>query len=699
MIIKKCEGWVLRFIILGLIFVWVLPVAATETKVNADTTTERRDRKKKKNTETMEEMVVTGTRSEEKITSIPTKVELIKGETIEMTVGETITEQLKKNASIGVVEYPGALAGIGIRGFKPEFFGITQHSLILINGRPSGVTNLAGILSDNIERIEVLKGPASSLYGGEAMGGVVNIITKKNRGELTGMAELGYGSFETNFQKGAIGGRIIEGLDFDLNARRYEQADDLIMGNGHKRANTTYNTQNANIRLGKDLGEAWRLDLSGDIYQGRDIETPGDTFDGNLKSGTKDIDHYGLDAVAEGQLGRHNTLTLTAYTTNEASDYYNRYIDNEINPIQVPAYRFYDSETEWVGLQVKDAYMWKIHRFIVGVDYQDIEKKSRSYTEEGERQAPYSPDEGRTNRAGYLETIWKFMDQKLTATMGGRYDSFDVETKSTPYKDDFTPNSESFSAFSPRTGLNYKFDQGIRLHTTVGKAFVPPSAWELAGYSETKVDGGTEITRGNSKLDPESSTTYDLGAGYDQPLFGLYADLTYFHTNVEDKITEVKRGDITTFANSLNAEMEGLEALLSFDIGAPLNWDRFVIFFVNATYMLTAEEEEEKGVYKDIQNVADYTVNYGVQYEDGTFDGKLHVRNQGPMRDTDQHAADGPELEYPSFTVVDLVVGMTFLEHHRITLKADNILDEDYYEKKGYPKPGRAFFASYQYMF
>ena len=291
------------------------------------------------------------------------------------------------------------------------------------------------------------------------------------------------------------------------------------------------------------------------------------------------------------------------------------------------------------------------------------------------------------------------MDEKLTATVGGRYDSFDVKTKSTPYKDDFTPNSESFAAFSPRTGLNYKFDQGIRLHTTVGKAFVPPSAWELAGYSETEVDDGIEITRGNSDLDPESSITYDIGVGYDQPLFGLYADLTYFHTNVKDKITKVTHGDINTYANSLSAKMDGLEALLSFDLGAPLNWDRSVTFFINTTYMLTAEEEEEEDVYKDIHNVADYTVNYGIQYEDGIFDGKLHVRNQGPMRDTDWNAADYPELEYPGFTVVDLVVSMTVLEHHRITLKADNLLDENYYEKKGYPKPGQAVFASYKYMF
>ncbi|MHB1378746.1 MAG: TonB-dependent receptor [Desulfurivibrionaceae bacterium] len=112
-----------------------------------------------------------------------------------------------------------------VSGFAGET--ITKHSLVLINGRPAGTTTLATILVGNIERIEILKGPASSLYGGEAMGGVVNIITKKNTDGLTGIVETGGGSFQTNGQKAAMGGAVGKGLDFDLSARRFEQADDF----------------------------------------------------------------------------------------------------------------------------------------------------------------------------------------------------------------------------------------------------------------------------------------------------------------------------------------------------------------------------------------------------------------------------------------------------------------------------------------
>ncbi|WP_457573113.1 TonB-dependent receptor [Desulfolithobacter sp.] len=646
----------------------------------------------------LDEVVVTATRSEEEALKIPVKVEIIDSETIELTTGDTLTEQLKKNSSIGVIEYPGALAGIGIRGFRPEFSGITKHSLILINGRPAGATNLATILTDNVERIEVLKGPASSLYGGEAMGGVINIITKKHTGPLTGLAEIGYGSFDSNFEKAALGGKISDRFDFDIFAQRFEEADDYTMGNGETRPNTSYRTQNGSLRLGSDLG-AWRFDLTGDIYQGRDIETPGDIAYGSETAGHKDIDRTGLDFTISGPLGSADNLSLTGYLTNETSENYKHYTGYYPTTVQVAPYRSYDSETDWIGLQLKNEYTWHGHRFIAGIDYQDINKESRSYNQDGTRKAPWSPDEGRENWAGYVETIWRFMGDRLTATVGGRYDTFEVETKPTPYKTDFTPNSEDFSTFSPRAGLNYLFDNGIRLHTTLGKAFVPPSAAQLAGYAETVVDGVTMVTRGNPDLDPESSITWDAGIGYQRPALGLSLDVTYFHTDVDDKITSVTIGNTTTYENSLSAEMDGLETELSFDIGAPLGWDRSVELFINTTHIFTAQEEQADGSMKDIHNVADYTLNYGVQYSDDIVEARLHFRSQGQMKDTDWTVAGYPETEYPSFTVADLVVTATVQERHRLSLKVDNLFDEYYYEKKGYPKPGRGIYLSYRYQF
>ncbi|HMF58927.1 MAG TPA: TonB-dependent receptor plug domain-containing protein, partial [Vicinamibacterales bacterium] len=136
----------------------------------------------------IERMVVTGRRMETRLSETPQKIEVVDAQDIERSVAADVTDALKKNAGVEVVQYNGVLSGIGIRGFRPEISGINKRSLLLIDGRPSGVTNLATLLLDNIDHIEVLKGPASAVYGASAMGGVVNVITRQSRGPLKGGA-------------------------------------------------------------------------------------------------------------------------------------------------------------------------------------------------------------------------------------------------------------------------------------------------------------------------------------------------------------------------------------------------------------------------------------------------------------------------------------------------------------------------------
>ena len=147
------------------------------------------------------------------------------------SVAADLTDVLKKNAGVDVVQYSGALSGIGIRGFRPQFSGINKRSLLLIDGRPSGVTNLATLLLDNVERIEVLKGAASAVYGSSAMGGVVNVITRQSRGKIGGNARVGGGSFgDIGVRRRASAATSSSRVDFDVTGNAFDQRDDYPHG-------------------------------------------------------------------------------------------------------------------------------------------------------------------------------------------------------------------------------------------------------------------------------------------------------------------------------------------------------------------------------------------------------------------------------------------------------------------------------------
>ena len=653
-----------------------------------------KDEQQKDKTYKMDEIVVTATRTEVKKEEVPAVVEVIDALDLDTTVDRNLVRVLKKNSSIDVIDYPGVLSGISIRGFRPEFSGITKHSLVLIDGRPAGATNLATILKDNVERVEILKGPASAIYGAEAMGGVVNIITKKSKDKIKTSIAVGGGSFDTHYESITSGGRITGWLDFDASVSNKNQNDDFKMGNGHKRENTSYKERYGNLRLGSSLTENWRIDVKGDWYGGRDIMTPGAMYDEDRKPSEKDIDRYGGDISLKGKIGDHEPM-VTLYASHEDTEYTKRYKGQT-------HYKNFESETEWWGAQIQNRYHLFNHDITLGGDYQDIDVESKSYKSDGSRKAPYRPDSERENIGIFADAFLRLFNERLIFNTGVRYDRFELKTKTTPLKTDFNPGSETFSNTSPRAGLKYFFtdDHMFQFHSTVGTAFVPPDAYEMAGYSERIVSGGTMITMGNADLDPEESLTWDAGLSCKISRWGMFADITYFHTDVDDQISKVKISDtVTTYENSDEAEIHGLEFELSVDAGQIMDWGRTVEFFANGTRLFSAVEKISGANDRDIHNVAHWKLNTGIRYDDSIFFGKFLVRYMGERKDYDWYTVGYPVIIYDDFTVCDLDIGMRFMDHHQIKVAVNNIFDQHYYEKPEYPLSGMAIYVDYTFTF
>ena len=639
----------------------------------------------------LKEVVVTATRTAEKKRDIPQVVNVITKKDIKMTVGDDLTDVLKKNSSVDVIEYPGGYSGtISIRGIRSDYWGTNKHCLVLVNGRPIGATTLASIDKNTIERIEVLKGPASSLYGSDAMGGVVNIITKETKGEIKTSVAVGAGSFATWNTELSSGGNITDRIDFNIDADAYQQNGDIRMGNGHKRDHTAFKKYNSVARLGINFSKNWRLDVRGNWYAGRDIEFPNDIDWGDTKQKSRDVNQYGGDLKLSGTVVEKNEVNLNFYYSREDNEYYYEY--SGMNP-----YKGSSNDFDWIGTQLQDTYRWGPHSFTLGVDYQKIEEEGKSWNANGTRKGPWRPDNERETFSVFGETMLKYFDDRMIITMGGRYNTIKLKTRHTPFKTGFTPGSEDFSAFNPSGGLKFFITPHWQIHSTIGTAFVTPKPEEMAGVW---VNNWGTTTKGNPDLNPEKSVTWDAGISFDKKEWGLLGDFTYFMTDIDDKVEKVKeKNKLYTYENAVDAKIRGIEGNFSFDIGSLATLGSSVRLFANFTRLFKAEETLSTG-RQDIHNVADFKIIYGLEYDDGhLFNGRVTARYVGHMKDTDWAKRGSPEVENPSFTVVDVAANFHFAEHHYLNFQVGNLFDKYYYETKGYPLPGRSFFVKYTYEF
>lgn len=625
-------------------------------------------------------------------------IDVIDATDLERTVAADLTDALKKNAGVDVIQYSGALSGIGIRGFRPQTSGVNKRSLLLVDGRPSGITNLATLTLDDVERIEILKGAASSLYGSSAMGGVVNVITRQSRGKIAGAALVGGGSFGTSNVAGRVGGNITRRVDADAAGAWFDQRDDFRMGNGQVRPATRYKTYNGSLRVGVDIAHDWRLNGRAEAYRGRDIMTPGDLASGLNSQGRKNLEQAANDLRLTGRAGDH-AIAMTAYRTAESGQIFNVTTTNPLDTPYLP-YLSFESDLHWNGAQFRDAWAWSPrHKLVIGADYERVTSVSRSYSRTGDRTAPFSADSNKRTVGIYAEQAMKWQDGRTVVTIGGRVDRISTATLATAFKSNFTPSESTFTTFNPSAGLTHEIVKGIRTHFSVGRGFIPAEAIMLTGFTTTTVAGRQQISQGNPDLRPERSMGFDGGVEWTTPV--SHVDVTLFRTVVKDRfITNVVISNPPPPASIIVSVENGLDGHIS---GAEVNAERRVGgrvgVFANATYYFNRKERLASGVEQDILNVARATVRAGVDVDYGRLASRISARFVHGRKDNDFSAPGFPIIEYDDFTVVDASSTYRLAAQHAIVLAAQNLFDAYYYEKRGFPLQGRSVILSYRIGF
>lgn len=655
-------------------------------------------------------LVVTGRRMESKLSETPQKIELVTSEDIERSVAVDLTDLLKKNSGVDVIQFPGLLSGIGMRGFAPEFGGINKRSLLLIDGRPSGVTNLASLLLENVDHVEVLKGPASSIYGASAMAGVVNVITKRSRGPIAGSLRLGARSFGTSDIRGRVGGSITPRVDFDASVNVFDQRDDYRVGSGSDKRRgyslahnavlpyTSYRNNDAWLRVGADVARTWRLDGRVNVYQARDVSNPGDVFFEGNRLSRKDFERSTTDIRLQGQLGSHMVST-TAYTAGETA---HSTTVTSPNPADRPFLPFLFSETylDWKGLQVQDAWGWRPgHNLVIGLDSELVESQGRSYLGTGARTGPISADNTKRTVGVYAENTARLKNGSTVISLGGRVDNIRFETFDTPFKTGFRPSATAFTVFNPSVGVKQLLMPGVRAHGTAGRAFVPADARALTGFQTNIVGGRTQIRQGNPNLRPERSVSFDVGVERTSQSSRL--DVTYFQTKVTDRvvanvvISNPAPPDpvIVSFVNALGARMRGMDV----DFDQRLN--RRVAVSASATHYFTHKEQLPTTGERDINVIAENSIRAGIDLDVGPLAGRVSTRYVQGRRDLDFNTAGNPQIDYEDFATVDLSAIYHLTRQHALSIAVNNLFDTYYYEKLGYPHPGRTIAVTYRFDF
>jgi outer membrane receptor protein involved in Fe transport len=652
----------------------------------------------------LDPVVVTASRSAQHINDVPSSIQVVDAKALDNTVGLSFLDLLKKNASVDVIQYPNGLAGIGLRGMRPDFeFSINPHTLVLVDGRPSGSSSFTTISPESIDHVEVLKGPASALYGASASGGVVNIITKRSTGPVGGAVSAGYGSFGT-YQGGlAVGGSLSPRTDFDLGVGYVDQSRDFSSGYD-KRSEQEYShfhRLSGKLRVGSDLNDITRLDVSVDSADLSNQSPGAQSFTPPSRSANQ-TDRTSGDVRLRMTPADHDILAV-GYLSRENYNYYE---------VPVDAVRFRESTTttRYKGVQLQDN--WSIAEpfsLTYGVDWQRVEADNGSYNATGAAIAPYSPNESRDSKAIFAEGTLRLLDGSLIVTAGARNDWIESRTLATPVKTNFTPGRADYRAFDPRGGIVYKFNEQWRLHASAGRAFVPADGSQIAGQTVEFAGTQERLTIGNQALRPERNTTYDFGVGFSNAL--VQSDVTYFDSRTRDRIASLITEDtpalrVSSYINADRSRSRGIEGSLAMDTGLLFGLPAGHLGISSSATRILEARDSVSGVYTPVRNVANWNANLSVTVSNASdLSATLTARYDGTRYDTDNSQGaiftdgKGGLFPYSTFTVFDLSTRWDVTAADTLGLQVSNLFNKGYYEKADYPMPGRATYVRYTRKF
>ncbi|MBN2807999.1 MAG: TonB-dependent receptor [Deltaproteobacteria bacterium] len=644
----------------------------------------------------LDEMVVSASRVAEPLRDVAAQVEVIDAEDIRNSSATFVDELLVEQGLGHIHKYPGSLSRIEIRGFLSPMSseGFSSNILFLVNGRRAGTVNLAKIPVTNVERVEVIKGSASAIYGSEAMGGVVNIITRTGSG--TPSASLGVQVGSQSFARGTaqVQGKV-KNFDFFLSGAResqddYETADDGDYGN------TAYDNAELNATLGYTFFENHHIAVSYSRITNWDVGNPG-PFEHISPDQYTEKNLESFDVAYNGAAPEKGLFWKLRYY-NVASDDYFTYPSLD--------YGYYKTENEVDSDGLQSQFIWQVahQRLTFGVDWDEQEVVNRQKPSG----TPWNVNGKYEDLGLYVEDKISLFAEKLVISLGLRYDNYDLETAGTQGYNTLTTRSENIDVWCPRFGVVYQVTDNLRLRAAVGKGYHVPTASEIAsdfhsaGWYQAG-DGSWQTYSvhylGNAGLDPEENWNYEMGFDFEKD--GFYLSLNTFYVDYDKKIVDnayvnPETGEsVSTYKNSTGALIRGVEGEVSWDMGMWFDWQWQVEPFAAFVYLDEYKDLESR---ENLRYVDKKNGRLGLRLADNNgFRSQLQFVYHGPNYIQDWNVYPVAVVEKGGFTVAGFTIGKHFTLSSRyfkgfdVSAAVDNLFDKDYAFIDDYSMPGRTF--------
>jgi iron complex outermembrane receptor protein len=696
--------------------------------------------------EKLGEVVVTATRSEKEITVAPASVNVVTKEEIEKRNILTVDQSL--NALPGVFDRRGkglmdTQSSITLRGIPNQNRTLILRDGIPLNNAYTGDVQWGALAPEDIERVEVVKGPFSSLYGGNAMGGVVNIITKMpgkreftvksgygtswTRGEAMDDLQKYYLSYGDNIKDKlslflSYGYKGTNGYPTDLNVQSAKPPASITgwstttdnQGNpryliGDKGDNRWWD-DNLNIKAGYSFSKESKLNLSFLRTQYKYVYEEPHTF---LKNAA------GNPVFSYGTVRESSFLSGLGYSEQNV---YNVSFQTEVSAVRVnfslglvqqdkPWYitpattatrtggpgtlSETASENYYADLQF-DAPLGERQILTLGGSYR------HDWSDTQEHRVTYWKDEKSVGdltfqSRGWDQTFAFFIQdeitilENLTAYLGFREDwwqtrdGYSNSVGAAGYPKTF--DARNASSFNPKASLVYKPFEQTTLRASGGKAFRAPTVYELY---RTWVSSSGVTYAGSPDLKPEITWSWDVGV--EQGLWkGAKVKAAYFENYLSDLIY---RNSISpTLQQNVNvgeATVKGVEAEAEQRFA---NWLRVFGTLTWNDAKVTKNDAKPEIVGKRLTFMPEWLYSVGVDFTMGPFSAYLIGRYASKMYSNDENR-DTVEKVYGSYDpyfLADATVSYKIMKWAKISFSVNNIFDEDYFFY--YKTPGRSCFG------